>query len=77
MGEYEDGIGAGYITAQGRESEDNPGGFVFKYCTFTGRGKAYLGRAWKEYSRVIVANSDLSNIIVPEGWEAWNNKGNE
>ena len=77
MGEYEDGIGAGFITAQGRESEDNPGGFVFKHCKFTGRGKAYLGRAWKEYSRVIVANSDLSDIIVPEGWEAWNNKGNE
>ncbi|GAV83057.1 Pectinesterase domain-containing protein [Cephalotus follicularis] len=62
----------GYITAQGRNSPNDPGGFVFKYCTISGTGKAYLGRAWRPYSRVIVYESYLSNVVIPAGWDAWN-----
>ncbi|KAK3194303.1 hypothetical protein Dsin_025613 [Dipteronia sinensis] len=43
-------------------------------CTFTGTGKAYLGRAYVAYSRVIIFNSTLSDIVISQGWEAWNYK---
>ncbi|KAL5859264.1 hypothetical protein ACOSQ4_000560 [Xanthoceras sorbifolium] len=62
---------SGYITAQGRNSSADPSGFVFKTCTITGTGKAYLVRAYGAYSRVIFANSTLSDTIVPQGWSAW------
>ncbi|XP_050281527.1 probable pectinesterase 66 [Quercus robur] len=64
----------GYITAQGRDSADDPSGFVFKDCVILGEGKAYLGRA---FSGVIIANSKLSDIVVPQGWNAWFNVGYE
>uniref|UniRef100_A0A7N2LD05 pectinesterase n=1 Tax=Quercus lobata TaxID=97700 RepID=A0A7N2LD05_QUELO len=67
----------GYITAQGRDSADDPSGFVFKECVILGEGKAYLGRAWRAFSRVIIANSKLSDIVVPQGWNAWFNVGYE
>ena len=42
-----------------------------------GEGKAYLGRAWRAFSRVIIANSTLSDTVVPQGWNAWFNVGYE
>ncbi|KAK4558259.1 hypothetical protein RGQ29_007845 [Quercus rubra] len=74
---YGHGTYTGYITAQGRDSADDPSGFVFKDCIILGRGKAYLGRAWKAFSRVIIANSKLSDIVVPVGWDAWQFVGHE
>ena len=64
----------GHITAQGRDSADDPSGFGFKDCEILGEGKAYLGRA---FSRVIIANSKLSDVVVPQGWNAWFNVGHE
>ncbi|PIN11560.1 Pectinesterase [Handroanthus impetiginosus] len=61
----------GFIAAQARASRDDTGGFVFKQCNVTGEGKAFLGRAWKPYSRVIYFNSFLSNVVIPQGWDAW------
>ncbi|OIW21412.1 hypothetical protein TanjilG_02779 [Lupinus angustifolius] len=62
----------GVITAQKRESIDSTSGFVFKECTISGtKGKAELGRAYGPYSRVIIANSYLSDIVRPEGWSTW------
>ncbi|KAB1202632.1 putative pectinesterase 66 [Morella rubra] len=72
MGPYSSEHGVGSITAEGRELANDPSGFVFTNCSFKGNGKAYLGRAWRNFSRVIVANSILSDVIVPEGWNAWN-----
>ncbi|XP_042047248.1 probable pectinesterase 29 [Salvia splendens] len=63
----------GYITAQGRENPNNNTGFVFKNCNVIGNAKVYLGRAWRPYSRVIFYNSFLSDIILPQGWDSWNN----
>ncbi|PIA46185.1 hypothetical protein AQUCO_01500004v1 [Aquilegia coerulea] len=31
----------------------------------------YLGRGWGAYSRVIFYQSELSNVVVPQGWDAW------
>ncbi|OMO82142.1 Pectinesterase, catalytic [Corchorus olitorius] len=67
----------GFITAQARNSSDDPTGFVFKYCTFTGIGKAYLGRAYGAYSRVIIYHSEMSESILPLGWDAWSYHGHE
>ncbi|KAK7288488.1 hypothetical protein RIF29_01948 [Crotalaria pallida] len=63
----------GTITAQKRETINSPTGFVFKECYITGiNGKAELGRAYGPYSRVIIANSYLSDVVRPEGWSSWN-----
>nr|GEX19239.1 pectinesterase inhibitor domain, pectin lyase fold/virulence factor [Tanacetum cinerariifolium] len=31
----------------------------------------YLGRPWKEYSRTVVMQSSISDVIVPAGWYPW------
>lgn len=67
----EGGMLEGYITAQGRESEEDKSGFVFKNCLIQGDGKAYLGRAYRNYSRVVFYGTNMSNVVVPRGWDAW------
>ncbi|XP_057960159.1 probable pectinesterase 29 [Malania oleifera] len=61
----------GYITAQGRSSPEQSNGFVFKNCRVVGNGLTYLGRPWRGYARVIFYSTYMSNIIVPQGWNAW------
>ncbi|XBH82143.1 hypothetical protein VPH35_070844 [Triticum aestivum] len=67
----------GFLTAQGRESLSEDNGFVFKECTVDGVTPVYLGRGWRFCSTVIFYRTFLSNIIVPQGWDAWNAKGHE
>ncbi|KAI6684581.1 hypothetical protein NL676_030494 [Syzygium grande] len=67
----------GYITAQGRESADDPTAFVFIKGQVTGEGHTYLGRAWRQYSRVIFYETDMSDVVKPEGWDSWNFQGHE
>lgn len=69
----------GAITAQGRQSPMDKGGFVFKDCTVIGNGKvkALLGRAWEPYARVIFYHSNFGDAILPIGWDAWKGKGQE
>ncbi|XP_043717872.1 probable pectinesterase 55 [Telopea speciosissima] len=67
----------GYITAQNREGRNESTGFVFKSCNISGSGPTYLGRAYGPSSRVIFYKCQISNIVVPEGWDAWKNKGKE
>ncbi|CAI9106204.1 OLC1v1005304C1 [Oldenlandia corymbosa var. corymbosa] len=67
----------GYITAQGRSQSNDTNGFVFKDCNIFGTGKTYLGRPWRDYSRVIFYNTTMSDIVIPEGWHPWNSKGKE
>ncbi|KAK6911662.1 Pectinesterase, catalytic [Dillenia turbinata] len=69
--------GPGFITAQARNSRQDPSGFVFKFCTVQGSGQAYLGRAYREYSRVLFYKSSLSEAIVPQGWDSWSYGGRE
>ncbi|XP_058745631.1 probable pectinesterase 29 [Vicia villosa] len=59
----------GVITAQYRDSPNDPSGFVFKNCSISGTGyMTELGRAMGAYARVIIANSYLSDVVSPEGW---------
>ena len=68
---------AGFITAQGRQSPDDPSGFVFSGGSISGTGKTYLGRAYGPYSRVIFHGTTLGAVVVPEGWDAWKFQGQE
>ncbi|XP_010536052.1 PREDICTED: probable pectinesterase 66 [Tarenaya hassleriana] len=66
----------GVIVAQGRESESEGDGFVFKWCKITG-GPTMLGRGYRPYSRVIFYQCHFPNTILPQGWDAWTGQGNE
>ncbi|KAF4393634.1 probable pectinesterase/pectinesterase inhibitor 21 [Cannabis sativa] len=68
------------VTAQGRTDKREATGLVLQNCTIAGdplylpnknKNKAYLGRPWKEYSRTIIMNSQIDDIIAPEGWLPW------
>nr|GMD33658.1 pectinesterase/pectinesterase inhibitor PPE8B-like [Ipomoea batatas] len=69
------------ITAQGRKESIQPTGFSIQFCNITGDSDliaagnstaTYLGRPWKQYSRTVIMQSFLSNVIMPQGWLEWN-----
>jgi pectinesterase len=63
----------GYITAASTY-DYHPYGFVFSNCKITGEAdvKTYLGRPWRDYSSAIYLNTEMSDIVRPEGWQNWN-----
>lgn len=70
-------IGAGAITANGRDSDDNVSYYVITDSTIQAgspspsEGTVYLGRPWRDYARVVFQRSSLSDIINSAGWEQW------
>ncbi|CAL8164609.1 unnamed protein product [Prunus armeniaca] len=61
----------GFITAQGRKGLKETSGYVFKDCYVNGTGPIFLGRPYRNYSRVLFASTYMENIITPEGWSTW------
>ncbi len=65
----------GYLTAQSRLSEKQPTGYVILNSKVTEDdlgGKTYaLGRPWRDYSRVVFINTELSKSVEPGGWNDW------
>ncbi|KAI5349411.1 PREDICTED: pectinesterase [Prunus dulcis] len=68
------------VTAQGRTDKNEITAIVLQNCTITGepeymavkdKNKAYLGRPWKDFARVVVMNSQIDEAIQPEGWTEW------
>ncbi|MED6110947.1 hypothetical protein PIB30_047755 [Stylosanthes scabra] len=68
------------ITAQGRIDPKQTTGIVLQKCTIKAddslapvkaQFKNYLGRPWKEYSRTVVMESEIGDLIHPEGWLPW------
>ncbi|KAK2975585.1 hypothetical protein RJ640_014072 [Escallonia rubra] len=71
------------ITAQGRELAPKQTGTVFHNCTITAapdlrkqkrRFKTYLGRPWRLFSRTVIIQSFLDDIIDRKGWINWKGK---
>ncbi|KAK6265360.1 hypothetical protein QUC31_016197, partial [Theobroma cacao] len=69
------------VTAQGRIERREVSALVLQNCTISGdpeylpvkdKNKAYLGRPWKEFSRTLIMQSQIDDIIAPEGWLPWN-----
>ncbi|KAH7145437.1 pectin lyase fold/virulence factor [Dactylonectria estremocensis] len=68
--------GDGYITASGRDSDDNPSWYVINKSTVealsgVGEGATVLGRPWRTYARVVFQNSELGSVVSSVGWSAW------
>ncbi|XP_071729000.1 pectinesterase 2-like [Rutidosis leptorrhynchoides] len=62
-----------WITANAREMAESETGYVFVHCSVTGVGQGwYLGRAWKGYSKVVFAYSELGPLVDPKGWSSSN-----
>lgn len=69
-------IGRGFITANGRDAANNTSIYVFNQAKIRGTSGAnstYLGRPWRQWSRVIFQRSDIGNVVRPEGWSRWDN----
>ncbi|KAL2165022.1 hypothetical protein VTH06DRAFT_318 [Thermothelomyces fergusii] len=69
----------GYVTANGRDSADNPSYYVIHNSAVSARagdavpaGAYYLGRPWRNYARVVFQRTRLSEVINPAGWSIWN-----
>ncbi|KAK6126667.1 hypothetical protein DH2020_039596 [Rehmannia glutinosa] len=69
------------VTAQGRLDKRQTTGIVIQNCKILADDKlepekakfrSYLGRPWKEYSRTIVMESEIGDLISPAGWMEWN-----
>ncbi|KAK9161616.1 hypothetical protein Syun_007957 [Stephania yunnanensis] len=68
------------VTAQGRKDKNQPTGIVLQNCVITTdpayfplrqKLKSYLGRPWKQFSRTIIMQSHIDDLIQPEGWLPW------
>lgn len=69
------------ITAQGREDPNQNTGISLQNCTIEAAEEfdlrerrnfsTYLGRPWRNYSRTVVVNSYLGDLIDPRGWFKW------
>ncbi|CAL1399561.1 unnamed protein product [Linum trigynum] len=73
------------ITAQGRKDPNQNTGIVIQRSRIgatadlllqsaAGNGSypTYLGRPWKEYSRTVVMESEISGVVHSAGWAEWN-----
>ncbi|KAF6139856.1 hypothetical protein GIB67_009703 [Kingdonia uniflora] len=68
------------VTAQGRIDKRETTGIILQNCRILPDKKlvpdrlkirSYLGRPWKEFSRTIIMESTISDLIHPDGWLPW------
>ena len=66
-------------SANGRDSASNPSYYVFNACNIAAaagntvaNGAYYLGRPWREYSRVVFQKTSMTSVINGAGWRIWN-----
>ncbi|KAG6965831.1 hypothetical protein JG688_00007020 [Phytophthora aleatoria] len=64
-------IGEGWLTANGNANATLTSEYVFNNAHVFGNGSTYLGRPWRPFARVVWQNSELGDIVNPEGWAAW------
>lgn len=65
-------LGRGYITAASTPDVQQFG-FVFRDCKITGEPDVltYLGRPWRDYGAVAFIDTEMSEVVRPEGWHNW------
>jgi len=64
----------GYVTANGRDTASNPSFYVINNSEISGtapNGAFYLGRPWRQFSRVVFQNTKMSGVINRAGWHEW------
>ena len=69
----------GYITAASTPPQQ-AFGFVFSHCKITAESsvlRTYLGRPWRPYASTIFLNTEMSEVVRPEGWNNWNQPDRE
>ncbi|CAH9077202.1 unnamed protein product [Cuscuta epithymum] len=64
------------ITAQGRVDPSSKTGFSFQNCVVSPAEnlagvKTFLGRPWRNHSRVVFTNTYMHSFIDPNGWVPW------
>ncbi|XP_047320767.1 pectinesterase-like [Impatiens glandulifera] len=72
---------ANIVTAQGRKEPRQPTGIVLQDCKIVADAvyypermkiKSYLARPWKEYSRTVIMESFIDDLISSDGYLPWN-----
>ena len=64
----------GYITAHGKQGEDEQSLFVFDHCKLTaepGVAHVWLGRPWRSLASVVFLSTEMAGHIEPAGWREW------
>ena len=72
-------VSNGYVTAASTPA-NQPFGFVFANCKITGASpdvKTYLGRPWRGYASVTFLNTEMADVVRPEGWDNWRDPARE
>ncbi|TXG61745.1 hypothetical protein EZV62_013108 [Acer yangbiense] len=68
------------VTAQGRDDPNQNTGIVIQKCRIGATQDllevkdsfaTYLGRPWKLYSRTVIMQTDISDVVHPAGWFEW------
>ncbi|GFS30585.1 plant invertase/pectin methylesterase inhibitor superfamily [Actinidia rufa] len=68
------------VTADGNHEENGIAGLVLQNCRITAEPelfpkrltiKNYLGRPWDKFSTTAVIESEIGDLIQPEGWMVW------
>ncbi len=70
------GFPSGYVTAA-CTGESFPYGFIFKNCGIKGsgnRGRAFLGRPWRDYAKTVFIDCKWDDMIHPEVYSKWNDR---
>jgi len=64
----------GYITAHGKQDDQEQALFVFNHCKLTaepGVEHVWLGRPWRSMASVVFLNTEMGAHIEPAGWREW------
>jgi polygalacturonase len=65
----------GFLTAQSKHYAGEDSGYVFDQCKLTQdtavKGNVFLGRPWRDYSKVVFMHTDMGDKIEPAGWSEW------
>ncbi|KAF2319702.1 hypothetical protein GH714_018099 [Hevea brasiliensis] len=68
------------VTADGKKEKGQTTGLVIHNCRIVPEAKlvperltvkTYLGRPWKQFSTTVVMESQLGDLIQPDGWMPW------